>query len=108
VSKKLARPKVLDQIEKLAPTLKRIALRHLNTPIRRRHGSQEYARQFPTRAVSLKEKVDMKALHKAGLSFRACEEVFHLIPNSGNDAQRCVKIAARALRTRKVKATAIA
>lgn len=108
MSKKLARPKVLEQIEKLAPSLKRIALRHLNTPIRRRHGSPEYARQFPTRAVSLKDKVDMKTLHKAGLSFRACEEVFHLIPNSGNDAQRCVKIAARALRTRKVKALATA
>lgn len=94
----------MEQIERLrTPRLKQIALRHLNTQIRRRHGSDEYARLYPNRAVTLKEKLEMRELHKDGLSFRACEEVYHLIPNSGNGAQRCVRMASMIMRQRSFK-----
>ena len=98
MSTKLAREKVMAQIEHLPEGLQKAALRHLNAPMRRRHGSGLYARTYPDRALDDGSKLKMRELHKAGLSFRACEEVFHLIPNSGNDAQRCVRVASRLIR----------
>jgi hypothetical protein len=82
--------------------LKEKALRRLNATKTRRHGSEKFASQHPGRAVSDREKVLMKAMHKRGLSFRALEEVFYLIPSSGNDARRCC-LAATAISRRKAR-----
>jgi hypothetical protein len=113
MSIKLARPKVMEQIDKLPKTQRRLAIQRLESALpRRRHGSPEYARQHPSLAVTMKEKLEMVELHKRhgsqkGLSFRALEEVYHLIPNSGNDAQRCIRLATRHLRRQaRRKATA--
>lgn len=97
----LTRAKVLAQIHRLPAREKGGAMERLMCPRRRRHGSDAYARAHPLDAVREKEKLLMRRLHKLGLSFRALEEVFRLIPNSGNDAQRCVR-EAETLHRRKV------
>lgn len=104
---KLKKAKVLQQIQGLPSKWKGLALRHLNTPKTRRRGSEVFAQQHPKRAVTEREKLLMREMHKQGLSFRALEEVFHLIPNEGNAAQRCVKAADKLARRKARAASAV-
>lgn len=110
MSTKLAKPKVLEQIQKLPWRLRKLAHERLEsaTGRRRRHGSVEFARHHPSLAVTAEEKLEMDKLHKGGLSFRAIEETYGLIPNSGNDAQRCVRWSRKSVRQRKRRYSRVA
>jgi hypothetical protein len=93
MSMKLGLLKVLRQISKLPKEDQPEAIVLLIEDRQPRHGSQKYAEMYPKRGVTHQEKLLMKRYHDHGMSFRSLEQVFHLIPNGGNDAQRCVRDA---------------
>lgn len=110
MSTRLARPKVLEQIQKLPWRKRKLALERLEeaTGRRRRRGSLEFARHHPSLAVTAQEKLEMAELHKAGMSYRAIEETYGLIKNSGNDAQRCVRWSNKSVRQKKRRYSRVA
>lgn len=55
-----------------------------------RHGSDQYGKDHSEFAVDDEQRELMFDLNQEGCSFREVEAIMHLIPNSGNDAQRCI------------------
>lgn len=93
-SKKLQEQKVMENIWKLPSELRGKAKNWLKKKVQDRHGSESWAEEHPEALpVTDQQCVLMKRMHDKGVSFRALESIFHLIPNSGNDAQRCVRRA---------------
>lgn len=88
MARKLSKEAVLERLYKMQdPTLIRVGKAWLNKKLKPRSGAEREGR------VPMGQKVLMKKMHDAGLSFRAAEVVFHLVDNSGNMAQRCVDAA---------------
>lgn len=93
---------VLQAISNTSPAMRAKLRRWLYSGIADRHGSEEWARLHPeSTPVDDEQRLLMLEAHKnEGVSFRALEGIFHLIANSGNDAQRCVQSAERILTAR--------
>jgi len=60
-----------------------------------RYGSPSWNSHRHANPVTGAQRELMRQVHKAGMSFRVIEKVFHLKDNSGNNAQRCVREATR-------------
>lgn len=88
MARKLTKQAVVERLYKLGdPRLTKLGMAWLSKKMKPRSGAEREGR------VPMSEKLLMKRLHDAGLSFRAEEMVFHLVDNSGNMAQRCVDAA---------------
>lgn len=104
VSKKLGREKVLEAIfnapKGMRPKLKRL----LNAQIKDRQASDEWIKAHPeVKPVTRAQKMEMARLHDENdVSFRALESIYHLVPNSGMGAYRCV-LEGRQMRKNKEK-----
>jgi hypothetical protein len=98
MSTKLEKSKASLAVTKLPSGLRVKARNWLGKRVMDRYGSGSFLSRCPQRAVSDQQKVLMRDFHRAGLSFRVIERVMHLVPNSGNGAQRCVREAARSAR----------
>jgi hypothetical protein len=101
----LPHEKVADAIQKLPLRLRRIAARQFRRRTRR-HGSDEFGKDHPNVAIKPEDRRVMDEMKRSGMSFRAIEDAWRLFPNSGNDAQRCIRLARKALRKAKAKAAA--
>jgi hypothetical protein len=93
MSTELSRKKVLEKLESFPAKLRRIALASLNRHIKPRLASPSFKNKHPKQGVSERELKEMRALKKAGASYRLLESVFKLVPHSGNGAQRAVRWA---------------
>jgi hypothetical protein len=98
MSTKLSREKAAVAVAQLPSELRVKARSWMKKRVMDRYGSGTFNSRHPQRAVTERQKLLMRELHNAGLSFRVIERVMHLVPNSGNGAQRCVREAARLAR----------
>lgn len=91
-SKKLTPEKVLEAIWGLPAELRSDARSMLKKELADRQGSEKWIREHPKATpVTKAQKIKMALMHQHGASFRSLEAIYHLIPNSGNGAQRCVE-----------------
>lgn len=101
----LPHEKVASAIQELPVRLRRVATQQFRRRTLR-HGSDEFGETHPKIAIKPEDRRIMDEMKRAGMSFRAIEDAWRLFPNSGNDAQRCIRMARKALRRAKAKAAA--
>lgn len=86
----LSMEKVLENVQKLPKRYRETAMDILNLDCRCRHGSETYARKFEDSGITDEARELMAVFIAYGVSYRAAEVIFHLLPASGNDVYRCV------------------
>jgi hypothetical protein len=97
MSVRLSKEKVLSNLKKLSPALRKKAGAYLTRKIRFRHGSEREGK------MSWREKLDLYKMKRQGASFRTLEEVFRLKHMNGSDAWRQFNIVKKEIRRKKVK-----